>query len=60
MPDLNYSPMAANNGGTGVGMVEIRVIEIGYFGVGCSFLKPGVKSEQLGNSFLKFRNVVIC
>ena len=39
--------------------MEIRVIEIGYFGVGSSFQKPGVKSQLLGSSFLNFRNVVI-
>ena len=36
--------------------VEIRDLEIGFWRVGSSFLKLGVKSSQLGSSFLILRN----
>ena len=36
--------------------VQYGAIEIGFWRVGSSFLKPGVKSGQVGSSFLKNRN----
>ena len=35
--------------------VQYGAIEIGFWRVGSSFLKPGVKSSQVGSSFLKNR-----
>ena len=42
--------------GAGMCTVQYGAIEIGFWRVGRSFLKPGVKSGRVGSSFLKNRN----
>ena len=39
-----------------ISTVEYGAIEIGFWRVGSSFLKLGVKSGKVGSSFLKNRN----